>query len=45
MNATVDKEEEETEEDEEDINSPEKIATAGPMVYAHTPVHNSGKPP
>ena len=45
MAATVDKEEEETEEYEEDSNSPEKSATAGPTVYAHTIVWNAGNPP
>ena len=45
MNAMVDKKEEETEEDEEDSNNPEKSATAGTMVSAHTIVQNSGNPP
>ena len=45
MNATVKKEEEETEDEEEDSNNPEKSATAGPMVSAHTTVQNAGKPP
>ena len=37
-------EEEETEEEEEDSNNPEKSATAGPMVSAHTTVQNAGNP-
>ena len=41
----VDEEEEETEEDEEDSNNPEKSATAGPMVSAHTTVQNAGNSP
>ena len=45
MNAMVYKEKEETEEDEGDSNNPEKSATAGPMVSAHTTVHNAGNPP
>ena len=45
MNAMVDEEEEETEEDEEDSNNPDKSATDGPMVFAHTTVHNAGNPP
>ena len=45
MNATVDEEEEETEEDEEDSNIPEKRATDGTTVSAHTTVQNTGKPP
>ena len=45
MNATVDKEEEEIEEGEEERNSPEKSATAGPTVSAHTTVQNAGNPP
>ena len=45
MNAMVNKEEEETEEEEEDSNNPEKSATAGPMVSAHTTVQNAGNPP
>ena len=45
MNATVDEEEEETEEDEEDRNIPEKSATAGPTVYAHTTVQTAVNPP
>ena len=45
MNATVNEEEEEREEEEEYSNNPEKSATAGPMVSAHTTVHNAGNPP
>ena len=45
MTATVDKEEEESEEDEEYNNIPEKISTAGPTVSAHTIVPNAGNPP
>ena len=40
----VDKEEEETYEDVEDSNNPEKSATDGPMVYVHTTVQNAGNP-
>ena len=45
LSPMVDKEEEETYEDEEDSNNPEKSATAGPMVSAHTTVQNTGNPP
>ena len=45
MNATLDKEEEETEEDKEDINSAEKSATDGLTFSAHTIVPNAGNPP
>ena len=45
MNATVHKEEEKTEEDDEDIKTPEKSATSGPTVSAHTTVQNKGNPP
>ena len=45
MNAMVEEEEEETEEDEEDRNNPEKSATTGPTVSAHTTVQNAGNPP
>ena len=45
MNATVNEEEEETSEEEEDSNNPEKSATSGSMVYAHTTVQNAGNPP
>ena len=45
MNWMVDKEEKETEKDKEDSNNPEKIATAGPMVSAHTTVQNADNPP
>ena len=45
MTETVDEREEETEEDEEDRNIPEKSATAGPTVSAHTIVPNAGNPP
>ena len=45
MNATIDDEEEETEEEEEESNIPEKSATDGPTVYAHTTVQNVGNPP
>ena len=41
----VDEEEEETEEDEEDRNNPDKSATAGTMVSAHTTAQNAGNPP
>ena len=44
MNATVYEEEDETEEDEEDSNIPEKSATSGPTVSAHTTVQNAGNP-
>ena len=36
---------EETEEEEEDINNPEKSATSVPMVSAHTTVQNTSNPP
>ena len=45
MNTMVNKEEEETEEEDEESNNPEKIATAGPMVSAHTTVQNVSNPP
>ena len=45
MNATVDEEEDETEEDKENRNSPEKSDNAGPTVSAHTTVQNAGNPP
>ena len=45
MNATVDEEEEEIEDDEEESNNPERSATAGPTVSAHTTVQNAGNPP
>ena len=45
MDAMVDEEEEEIEEDAEDSNNPEKSATSGPTVSAHKTVQNAGNPP